>query len=110
MRGTTDPQTTMLSTVTPDGLIPPDPEPYQVDPLSERVHSRGGTRVPPHVRALPTGRTTTDRREWRWGKPADAPSNSGAPQIWSPTDLEPGQARDASSHASIADVVRRLRP
>jgi hypothetical protein len=92
-----------------DAEITPAPEPYQVDPLSERVHSRGGTRVPPHVRALPTGRTTAGRREWRWGKLVDGPRTTSTPVIMGPTALEPGRGGEDPPTPSIADVVRRLR-
>lgn len=59
----------------------------------------------------PTMRTTHGRPEWRWGRSVDPPSNSGAPQIFSPTDLLPkggGQKADAPT-PSIADVVARLK-
>jgi hypothetical protein len=61
-------------------------------------------------RVFPTVKTTQGHRAWKWGRPADGPSNSGAPLIFSPSDLlrERGQA-DAPS-PSIDDVIRRLRP
>jgi hypothetical protein len=88
--------------------IQPAPEPYQVDPLSRRVHERDGTRV--HGRALPTAETTHHHPRWRWGKPVDRPSTSGAPVIMSPSDLEPQRTPDPSVHGDIQDVVRRLKP
>jgi hypothetical protein len=93
-----------------DAEITPAPEPYQVDPLSERVHSRGGTRVPPHVRALPTAATTRGHPAWRWGRRVDGPRSATAPVIFSPSDLAPGGGQDDLHRPSIADVVRRLRP
>jgi hypothetical protein len=87
--------------------ILPAPEPYQVDPLSEAVHSRGGTRVPPNVRALPTGTTTRSFPSWRWGRSVEPPRSTSTPQIFSPSDLEPGRTREDSTR-SIADVVKRL--
>jgi hypothetical protein len=93
-----------------DGQIQPAPEPYQVDPLSEAVHSRGGTRVPPQVRALPTGATTRSFPAWRWGRSIDPPSNSGAPVIMSPSDLEPGRVPESPPRGSIGELRRRLKP
>jgi hypothetical protein len=93
-----------------DAEITPGPEPYQVDPLSEAVHSRGGTRVPPQVRALPTMATTRGHPRWKWGRPVDGPSSTSAPLIFSPSDLAPGGGQADAPTPSIADVVRRLRP
>jgi hypothetical protein len=58
----------------------------------------------------PTMRTTAGRPEWRVGRSVDPPSNSSAPVIFSPTDLEPGRTREASTRPSIDDVRRRLKP
>ncbi len=90
------------------GQIQPAPEPYQVDELSRRVHERDGRRV--HDRALPTMATTRGDSRWRWSRTADPPSSSGAPVIFSPTDLEPGHTTESSSRPSLTDYVRRLRP
>jgi len=74
----------------PDALIRPADEPYQVDELSRRVHTRDGRRTPPYVRALPTGSTTRSFPAWCWGRRVDAPTSTSTPQIFSPSDLEPG--------------------
>jgi hypothetical protein len=93
-----------------EGLIRPADEPYQVDPLSEAVHSRGGTRVPPQVRALPTMATTRGHPGWKWGRPVDGPSSTSAPLIFGPSALEPGRGQaDAPPSPSIADVVKRYK-
>jgi hypothetical protein len=91
------------------GLIQAGPEPVQVDPLSEAVHSRGGTRVPPEVRALPTAATTRGHPRWRWGRSVDAPSRTSTPVIFSPSDLEAGGRGEDEHLPSIADVARRLK-
>jgi hypothetical protein len=89
-----------------DALIQPAPEPFQVDPMSRRVHERDGVRV--HGRALPTMATTRGDSRWKWGKPADAPKNSNAPVIFSPSDLEPQRPRESSAYGSWDELVRRL--
>jgi hypothetical protein len=88
-------------------MITPAPEPYQVDPMSRRVYERDGVRS--HDTALPTAATTRGHPRWKWGK-TDPPSNSGAPLIVSPSDLEPQRTPDPSVHGDIQDVVRRLKP
>jgi hypothetical protein len=89
-----------------DAQIQPAPEPYRVDVTehTQEVLRRRAQQV------HPTMRTTAGRPEWRWGKPVDAPSNSGAPLIMSPSDLEPQKGPDPSTHGSIDDVRRRLKP
>jgi hypothetical protein len=78
-------------------------DPVVVSPYSERGH-----RV--DERALPTAATTRGDSRWSWGRrPVDAPSNSGAPQIFSPSDLEPGRTRESSSYGSFDEFVARLR-
>jgi hypothetical protein len=90
----------------PSLIRPADPL-YRVD-VTERTQEVLRNR---ERRVFPTMRTTTGRPEWRWGRRADRPSNSGPPQIFSPSDLEPGRGRDEHEHTpSIADVVKRLKP
>jgi hypothetical protein len=64
--------------------IAPAPELYRVD-VSE--HTREILRKRSE-RALPTMRTTRGDSRWTWGRPTEGPSNSGAPKIFSPSDLE----------------------
>jgi hypothetical protein len=91
------------------GQIQPADEPFQVDPLSEAVHSRGGTRIPPQVRALPTAATTRGHPAWRWGRSVDRPTSTSTPQIFSPSDLLPGPGQDDSHTPSIRDVIERMK-
>jgi hypothetical protein len=58
---------------------------------------------------LPTARTTVGRREWRWGKPVDPPSNSGPPLIMGPSALEPDRRGDDEHTPSIRDVIERMK-
>jgi len=76
----------------PAALIRPA-DPVLVSPYSKRGH-----RV--DERALPTAATTRGDSRWSWGRrPVDVPSNSGAPVIFSPSDLEPGRTRQSSAMA-----------
>jgi hypothetical protein len=88
----------------PSQIRPADPV-YRVD-LTEHTQEVLRRRA---QQVHPTMRTTAGRREWRWGRAVDRPSNSGPPQIFSPSDLEPGRGRDDEHTPSIADVVKRLR-
>jgi hypothetical protein len=92
-----------------DAEIMPAPEPYQVDPLSEAVHTRGGTRVPLEVRALPTARTTRGHPRWRWGPREEAPRSTSTPLIMSPSDLEAGRRRESSAYGTIDELRARLK-
>jgi hypothetical protein len=88
-------------------MIRPADELYRVD-VSEQTQERLRLRS---QRALPTSATTAGRREWRWGKPVDGPrTTSGPPQVFSPSDLEPGRGQDDSHTPSIRDVIARLKP
>jgi hypothetical protein len=83
-----------------DGQIQPGPEPlYEVDPRSVRSNER----------ALPSARAMRQHPRWRWGRHGDPPSNSGAPQIFSPSDLEPGRREPSPTHGTIDEVRRRLK-
>jgi hypothetical protein len=75
-----------------NALIQPRPAIFPVDDLTDRAYRRDDVR--PGERALPTGRTTAGRREWRWGRAVDRPSNSGPPATFSPSDLAPGGGQD----------------
>jgi hypothetical protein len=88
----------------PSMIRPGDPV-YRVD-LTEHTQEVLRRRA---QQVHPTMRTTAGRREWRWGRAVDRPSNSSAPVIFSPSMLEKAPAEQPAP-ASIADVVRRLRP
>lgn len=91
-----------------DAQIQPAPEPTPVDPLTEAVYTRGGTRVTD--RALPTAATARSRPAFRF-RPTDPPRTTSTPVTFSPTMLEPGGGSTETSTApSIADVVKRLKP
>jgi hypothetical protein len=90
-----------------DAEITPAPEPVQVDPFSEAFHTRGGTRVPPSVRALPTMRTTRGDSRWTWGRAVDRPTNSGAPLVLSPSDLERKPAAEERANLGSMDELRQ---
>ena len=87
-----------------DAQIVPAPEPMQLDPLSERVHTRGGTRV--DGRALPTMATTRSHPRWRWGRPVDPPRSPATPTIMSPSELEPQRPRESSAWTSVTEHFR----
>jgi hypothetical protein len=87
-------------------MIRPADEPTRID-LGEHTQEVLAKRS---RRALPTVRTTAGRREWRWGRPADGPSSSGAPKIFSPTDLERAPAEESSKYGSVDELRRRLKP
>lgn len=87
-------------------LIRPADEPLRVD-LTEHTQEVLRKRS---ERALPTMRTTTGRREWRWGRSVDPPSSTSAPLIMSPSDLEPQRTPEPPAHGSIEEVRRRLKP
>lgn len=91
-----------------DALITPAPTVYPVDDVTDRLYRRDGVRR--GERAFPTMGTTRGDPRWRWGRPADRPSSSGAPLLMSPSDLEKDRTPESTSRPSIADVVRRLRP
>lgn len=84
-------------------LIRPADEVLRIDLTehTQEVLRRRGQQV------HPTMRTTTGRPEWRVGRSVDPPSNSGAPVIFSPSDLERKET-EPPDRPSIDDVRRRL--
>jgi hypothetical protein len=86
----------------PSMIRPGDPV-YRVD-VTERTQEVLRRRA---EQTHPTMRTNRGRPEWRVGRSVDPPSNSGAPVIFSPSDLERAPAEQPAP-ASIRDVVARL--
>jgi len=86
-------------------MTQPGDELYRVD-VSEQTQERLRVRS---QRAFPTARTTRGDSRWTWGRSVDWPSNSGAPVIFSPSDLEAGRPEEHPSYRSIDDVRRRLK-
>jgi hypothetical protein len=91
-----------------DAEITPGPEPYPLDRYAEAFATRGGTRVPPSVRALPTMRTTRGDTRWTWGRRVDRPTSTNAPQIFAPSDLERKPVEQPSKYGTLDELLRRL--
>lgn len=90
----------------PSQIRPADPV-YRLDLLPETQEILARRAEQTH----PTMRTTRGDSRWTWGRRVDRPSNSGAPVIMSPSDLEPQRTPEAAPEwPSIRDVGRRLRP
>jgi hypothetical protein len=95
---------------------------YSVDPLHPSQISNGDPvyhlNLHPETQRIlerraeqthPTLATTQGRPEWRFGKSVDRPTTSGAPKIFSPSDLERKPvAEERSNLGSMDELLRRL--